>query len=290
MALQELRRERERFEWLVDRVEAALGPGMASSGGFDHRAAMRRRSDGTVARTAIWATAAVASVSIALYGAVRLADAGVFDRPAHMAGAYTVPGAPPTAAVPPVMAPVGAAPLPSSSSQALPIAPGAAARTATSQTTARRSAEEMLTLGSFLTGVRPAAIAGEAPRGIVYFDPRCPYCHAAWTALADQNLDLLWLPVPALGSEDSGTSKIAAVLYRAGEGKTVLAEVFGSTPPTAVMTPELQGRADENTAGFMALARAWPQEIEGVPAFVIRGKDGQAKVGSGWPPPTGLLE
>lgn len=260
-----------------------------------------RQGTGAVARTAIWATAVVISIGLVTFWARDSAEEGVFGRSWSRIAASDIPSAPPPAPIrspgdvptapsvpynagasagPTLAAPATLAPSPISPQNSL---------TAQAAQSGRPSAEDMLALGLVLTGVRPAPGDGK-PRGIVYFDPRCPYCHAAWTDLAGKNVDLMWLPVTALGREAPTASRVAAVLGRASDGKSVLDAAFGASPPAAAMTSELQAKAEENTAGFLALARGWPQEIEGVPAFAIRGEDGTVKVGSGWPPPAGLLD
>ncbi len=55
------------------------------------------------------------------------------------------------------------------------------------------------------------------------------------------------------------------------------------------MTPELQAKAQENGAAFMVLARSFPSEIEGVPAFVMRDERGDIRIGSGWPATPGVV-
>lgn len=299
-AVSELQNERARLERLGDRFAPAL----------EDRRVVRRQRDrngvGAVARTAIWATAVVISVGLVTFWGRDTAEGGLFGRSWSGIAVSEIPSAPsgmPDAIQPRAIIPAAPAvpyngataaaaqapaePVPPAVAPS-PIAPQASLQAQAAQS-ARPSAEDMLALGLVLTGVRPAPGDGK-PRGIVYFDPRCPYCHAAWGDLAGKDVDLVWLPVTALGRENPAASRVAAVVGRAGDGKAALDDAFGATPSSAAMTAELQAKAEENTAGFLALARGWPQEIEGVPAFVIRGKDGKVKVGSGWPPPDRLLE
>jgi hypothetical protein len=291
-SLRELQEERTRLGRIVER----LGDAVEDTG----RNALYGRQHGggavILARTGIWAAAMLAAVGIVAYTLPQLLGPGSVEyrfADVPMPSASVARPAPTAGPVPDVAWPAGVAPSPpplrASEAVSVPQAPVGTSTKATPPT-AHASAEDMLAFGSMLTGVRPAPADDKArPVGVVYFDPRCPYCHAAWGDLADKGMDLLWLPVPALGTENPGSSRVAAVLGRASDGKSVLENAFGTAPASAVMTPDLQAKADENTAGFLALARGWPQEIEGVPAFVIRGSDGQVHIGSGWPPPPGLL-
>jgi hypothetical protein len=302
-ALQNLRRESRRLGRMAQQLEMAADTRLARDCGS-------RRGDGVrLAQTGIWAVTVLAAVALATQswpGILSMAPRGAAIATPAAAAAATAPGARPlpddggdvpalATAVSP-LAPSATWPAITAPPQAIralqPSSPIETARAtpAAAPTGAKPTADEMLALGSVLTGVRPTSAGpGTHPTGVVFFDPRCPYCHAAWKDLADSNLDLLWLPVPALGKEDVGSSKVAAVLGNAAGGKDVLVNAFGDAPASATMTAELQARADENTAGFLTLARSWPQEIEGVPAFVIRGADGQVHIGSGWPPPPGLI-
>jgi len=298
-ALQDLQRERRRLGRVAQQLEMAAGDRLSGDRGA-------RRGDGVrLAQTGIWAVTVLAAVALAtqswpgiLSMAPRSLAASAPAATAQAPGAAVDDGGdvPALAVTPAPIAPAANWPAVAGLPQAIPaLQPATAlqpARTATvaAPTGAKPTADEMLALGSVLTGVRPASAgAGTRPTGVVFFDPRCPYCHAAWKDLSDSNLDLLWLPVPALGREDVASSKVAAVLGNAANGKDVLVNAFGDAPASATMTAELQAKADENTAGFLTLARSWPQEIEGVPAFVMRGADGQVHIGSGWPPPPDLL-
>lgn len=251
-----------------------------------------RSGSAGLARTTVWAGALVISVGTLAYTARDLMELGVFEPRASTAiaasGTPEAIGRP--SSTPALPVPAAGPAMPVQPSPLMAAAPSIASAQPAPAPRQAASAEDMLALGQVLTGVRPSPVAGAEPRGIVYFDPRCPYCHAAWTDLASKGVDLLWLPVTALGREAPNASLVAAVLGRAGEGKTVLEAAFGPAPPAAEMSADLQAKSEENTAGFLALARGWPQEIEGVPAFVIRGQDGKVKIGSGWPPPAGLLD
>ncbi len=296
-AIQDLRRESQRLGRMAEQLAMAAEARPAGRLG---------RGDGVrLAQTGIWAATVLAAVALATHswpGILSMAPRVIANpTPAAAAASVRAPvddggdgpsvaaAAVPVAPVlnwPRVSAPAQAVP---SQQTASPIQPVRAIPPA-APTGAKPTADEMLALGSVMTGVRPASAGpGTHPTGVVFFDPRCPYCHAAWKDLADSNLDLLWLPVPALGREDPGSSKVAAVLGNAAGGRDVLVNAFGDAPASAAMTAELLAKADENTAGFLTLARSWPEEIEGVPAFVIRGADGQVHIGSGWPPPPGLI-
>ncbi|MGL4959847.1 MAG: hypothetical protein ACRC67_01350 [Inquilinus sp.] len=215
----------------------------------------------------VWA-ATVVTVAIVGAGAVERTFASLAEQEAPDTGAV---------AAAPAASGLAAAPGPIAAAVQIPNVPPAT----------KPTPEEMFSLATSLAGTRIGTGAA-GPRGVVFYDPRCPYCHAAWQALRGRDLDLLWVPVPALGSEPAERSRIAAALQNTTGGKASLEAGF-EKEAAAAMTPELEAKAQENGAVFMVLARSFPSEIEGVPAFVMRDESGGVRIGSGWPATPGVV-
>ena len=127
--------------------------------------------------------------------------------------------------------------------------------------------------------------AGTAPGQVatIFFDPRCPYCHAAWTALHGQ-VAARWIPVVVLGDSEAGT-RMAAAILAAPDRVAALANAFDTKlTPTAAASPEIATKLKENTEAFASIFAAAPQLRPGVPTLFVPRPDGRLAVMVGYEP------
>lgn len=143
------------------------------------------------------------------------------------------------------------------------------------------------------------AAEGQDPTIFAFFDPRCPYCHAAYQGL-DGEFTIKWIPVSVFGPEGEenhayimgdtlrGTEELngqslptATFAGDAGERSARLDEYmaadFGEyNVPSGVELDETQAMIlAENAELFRILSRG-AEELRAVPSFFIAGEDGRA--------------
>lgn len=135
--------------------------------------------------------------------------------------------------------------------------------------------------------------AGSKTRIFVFFDPRCPYCHRAFTAL-DGKVTMTWIPALALGDDADGQSRAAAILGTVTEstdasGKrsvaladdddrlTRLRDAMNGKAPAASATLTEAGRflLDENMT-VMNQLYGRQTHLLGVPTIIQTNPDGSA--------------
>lgn len=127
--------------------------------------------------------------------------------------------------------------------------------------------------------------AGTAPGQVatIFFDPRCPYCHAAWTALHGK-VAARWVPVVVLGDPEAGT-RMAAAILAAPDRVAALTNAFDAKlTPTAAAGPEIGAKLAENKEAFAAIFAAAPQLRPGVPTLFVPRPDGRLAIMVGYEP------
>ena len=111
------------------------------------------------------------------------------------------------------------------------------------------------------------------PLVYVFFDPRCPYCHAAYKALHGK-VAARWIPVVVLGEPDKGRAMARAILG-ANDPVAALTATFDRTAFSAPPNAELDAKLNENLEAFAAIFQASPGSRPGVPIFMIPRPDGR---------------
>lgn len=122
----------------------------------------------------------------------------------------------------------------------------------------------------------------------VFFDPRCPYCHKAFTDLAGA-VPARWIPVVALGDEAGGEAQAAAILAAAGgpsengasAGAKALRDAFDRQLAGAVATDDVKQKLRQNLEAFVAINSREPQKI-GVPTILVPRADGTVSMRVGF--------
>ncbi len=178
----------------------------------------------------------------------------------------------PTAAVQP------AAPLPA----AAPRAPANAAAAAAPQGAAltAQGIEDPAVAGKvfgFLAKLAAVEDKAGKPEGTqpvyVFFDPRCPYCHAAYKALQGK-VAVRWIPVIVLGNPEDGRALARGVLA-ANNPVEALRATFNNQGMRGAGSAELDAKLVENAEAFASIFQASPQLRPGVPTFFIPRPDGR---------------
>ncbi|MFG1270583.1 hypothetical protein V5F40_21775 [Xanthobacter sp. DSM 14520] len=120
----------------------------------------------------------------------------------------------------------------------------------------------------------------------VFFDPRCPYCHKAYDALAGK-LPVNWIPVAALGDVADGNARARAIL-QAPDRRAALKKSFGgdalpAAGPTADLDVQL-GASFEAFAQITQMLKSSGSPQLGVPTFLVPRPDGQVMIYVGYDP------
>ncbi|WP_245293445.1 hypothetical protein [Methylobacterium sp. CCH5-D2] len=131
-----------------------------------------------------------------------------------------------------------------------------------------------------------ADIPAGTPEGrvaTIFFDPRCPYCHAAFTALHGR-IAARWVPVVVLGDPEAG-NRMAAAILSSPDRVTALESAFDAkTAPVTPVTTEVAGKLAENKEAFAAIFAAAPQLRPGVPTMFVPRPDGRLAIMVGYEP------
>lgn len=205
------------------------------------------------------------------------------------AGAQRAPQSTSTAPAPLPAQPLAPAP------QAAALPPAAAPRAIanpaaaapTSPTTAAQGIEDP-EIASKVFGhlAKLAAVEDKAgkPEGTppvyIFFDPRCPYCHAAFKALQGK-VAARWIPVVVLGQADDGKAMARSILA-ASNPVEALRATFNKQGMRGAGSAELDARLTENVEAFAAIFQASPQLRPGVPTFFIPRPDGRLTMLTGY--------
>lgn len=117
----------------------------------------------------------------------------------------------------------------------------------------------------------------------IFFDPRCPYCHAAFTALHGR-LAVRWVPVVVLGDPEGGNRMAAAILSGSDQVAALKTAFDSKTPTSAPASAELLAKLAENREAFAAIFAASPALRPGVPTMFVPRPDGRLAIMVGYEP------
>ena len=190
---------------------------------------------------------------------------------------------PVTAAPAPVMPPPAATP------RSAPAIPAATPRAIAGAGATTAAAD----LGVATQGIEDPAVAGKVfghlaklaavedragkpeggPTVYIFFDPRCPYCHAAFKALQSK-VAARWIPVVVLGNPEDGRA-LARGILAANDPIGALRATFDKQGMRGAPSTELDAKLTENMEAFAAIFQASPQTRPGVPTFFIPRPDGR---------------
>ncbi|BCM87630.1 hypothetical protein [Methylobacterium indicum] len=123
----------------------------------------------------------------------------------------------------------------------------------------------------------------EGQTATIFFDPRCPYCHAAFTALHGR-IAARWVPVVVLGDPEGGNSMAAAILAgsdRVAALKTAFETKGASSAPADAA---LLAKLAENKEAFASIFAASPALRPGVPTMFVPRPDGRLAIMVGYEP------
>lgn len=138
------------------------------------------------------------------------------------------------------------------------------------------------TLGK-LEGVTDIPEGATADRvATIFFDPRCPYCHAAFAAMHGK-VAARWVPVVVLGEPEAGKRMAAAILAApdrlAALGSTLEGKSRGEGGEPAA---EMLAKLDENRVAFASVFAASPSLRPGVPTMFVPRPDGRLAIMVGY--------
>ena len=184
---------------------------------------------------------------------------------------------PPTLPAPADLARAGA---PSPSAVITP-APAATSTNFATIEDAKVARQVLETLGK-LEGVEDVP-AGTPPGQIatIFFDPRCPYCHAAFEALHGR-VAARWVPVVVLGEPEAG-SKLAQAILAAPDRVGALKQTFASKAAAGGEGGPAQASAlAVNREAFASIFAAAPNLRPGVPTMFVPRPDGRLAIMIGY--------
>ena len=115
----------------------------------------------------------------------------------------------------------------------------------------------------------------------IFFDPRCPYCHAAFKAMHGK-VAARWVPVAVLGEAEVG-AKMAAAILSAPDRVAALTTAFaGNGAPSGEVAPEMTTKVNENRDAFASIFAASPNLRPGVPTMFVPRPDGRLAIMVGY--------
>ncbi|WP_264051532.1 MULTISPECIES: thioredoxin domain-containing protein [Methylobacterium] len=117
----------------------------------------------------------------------------------------------------------------------------------------------------------------------IFFDPRCPYCHAAFTALHGR-IAARWVPVVVLGEPEAGNRMAAAILASPDRVAALKSAFDAKLTPAAPVGPETAAKLAENREAFASIFAAAPQLRPGVPTMFVPRPDGRLAIMVGYEP------
>ncbi|MFJ7440828.1 hypothetical protein ACIQW5_24610 [Methylorubrum thiocyanatum] len=115
----------------------------------------------------------------------------------------------------------------------------------------------------------------------IFFDPRCPYCHAAFTALHGK-VAARWVPVVVLGNPEVGNRMAAAILSAPDRAAALASSFDGKLAASAAANPEITAKLGENKEAFASIFAAAPQLRPGVPTLFVPRPDGRLAIMVGY--------
>ncbi|SFG78262.1 hypothetical protein SAMN05192565_11121 [Methylobacterium gossipiicola] len=147
----------------------------------------------------------------------------------------------------------------------------------------KKAGQVIETLGKLAAIVDVPAGTPESRVATIFFDPRCPYCHAAFTALHGQ-VAARWIPVVVLGDSEAGTRMAAAILSAPDHVAALKSAFDAKLTPAAAPSPEIAAKLDENRQAFASIFAAAPQLRPGVPTLFVPRPDGRLAIMVGYEP------
>lgn len=145
---------------------------------------------------------------------------------------------------------------------------------------AQQVTETLAKLASVLD-VPPGTPEGQI--ATIFFDPRCPFCHAAFSAL-HRRIAARWVPVVVLGDPEGGNRMAAAILAGTDRVAALKTAFESRTGPTAVVSPEIGAKLAENKEAFASIFAASPALRPGVPTMFVPRPDGRLAIMVGYEP------
>ena len=146
---------------------------------------------------------------------------------------------------------------------------------------AKVARQVMETLGK-LEGVED--VPAGTPTGqiaTVFFDPRCPYCHAAFEALHGR-IAARWVPVVVLGEPEAG-AKMAGAILGAADRLDALKKTFASKVAVpGASGPDQAGALTVNREALASIFAAAPNLRPGVPTMFVPRPDGRLAIMIGY--------
>lgn len=114
----------------------------------------------------------------------------------------------------------------------------------------------------------------------IFFDPRCPYCHAAFKAMHGK-VAARWVPVVVLGEPEAG-KRMAAAILSAPDRLAALRSVLESKGESGEPSAEMVAKLDENRVAFASVFAASPSLRPGVPTMFVPRPDGRLAIMVGY--------
>jgi hypothetical protein len=123
----------------------------------------------------------------------------------------------------------------------------------------------------------------ESQVATIFFDPRCPYCHNAFTTLHGR-FAVRWVPVVVLGDPEGGIRTAAAILSGLDPVAALKTAFDSRVASSAPASPELLAKLAENKEAFASIFAASPALRPGVPTMFVPRPDGRLAIMVGFEP------
>jgi glutaredoxin len=115
----------------------------------------------------------------------------------------------------------------------------------------------------------------------IFFDPRCPYCHAAFTALHGR-ISARWVPVVVLGDPEGGNRMAAGILSATDRVAALKAAFETKGGKAGEVNAEIAAKLAENKEAFASIFAASPALRPGVPTMFVPRPDGRLAIMVGY--------
>lgn len=187
----------------------------------------------------------------------------------------------PQVALAPAITPSAAAPtyVPAAVPAPVPQQAGTVSYATIEDPKAARPVMELLAKLASVVDAPPGTPEGQI--ATIFFDPRCPYCHAAFAALHGR-IAARWVPVVVLGDPEGGNRMAAGILSATDRVAALKAafETKGGKP--GEITPEIGAKLAENKEAFASIFAASPALRLGVPTMFVPRPDGRLAIMVGY--------
>jgi glutaredoxin len=187
----------------------------------------------------------------------------------------------PQVALAPAITPSAAAPtyVPAAVPAPVPQQAGTVSYATIEDPKAARPVMELLAKLASVVDAPPGTPEGQI--ATIFFDPRCPYCHAAFAALHGR-IAARWVPVVVLGDPEGGNRMAAGILSATDRVAALKAafETKGGKP--GEITPEIGAKLAENKEAFASIFAASPALRPGVPTMFVPRPDGRLAIMVGY--------